>query len=210
MVWVGIQGNPGHPHLEGGGFALNKGQTKTVKAPGNWQGRIWPRTWCDPKTKHCLTGDCGNKLQCNGAGGVPPATLAEITLKGAHGLDNYDISLVDGFNIPMAMWPVGGKSDGTKYSCKRASCDNNLNFSCPSNLRMNSKHGVIACKSACLAYNTDAYCCKGIYNDSKKCKASQYANYFKSHCPMAYSYAYNDDKALMTCTGVQKYMITFM
>lgn len=26
-VWVGIQGNPGHPHLNGGGFALNQGQT---------------------------------------------------------------------------------------------------------------------------------------------------------------------------------------
>nr|CAH7737379.1 unnamed protein product [Callosobruchus chinensis] len=210
LVWVGIQGNPGHPHLEGGGFPLNKGQSRTVRAPGNWQGRIWPRTWCDPKTKHCLTGDCGNKLQCNGAGGVPPASLAEITLKGWQGLDNYDISLVDGFNIPIAMWPVGGQSDGTKYSCKRASCDNNLNFSCPGPLRVNSAHGVIACKSACLAFNTDEYCCRGAFNSAQKCKASGYANYFKSHCPMAYSYAYNDDKALMTCRNVQKYMITFM
>jgi hypothetical protein len=40
-------------------------------------------------------------LQCNGAGGVPPATLAEITLKGDGGKDFYDISLVDGFNVPV-------------------------------------------------------------------------------------------------------------
>nr|CAI5868782.1 unnamed protein product [Callosobruchus analis] len=53
------------------------------------------------------------------------------------------------------MWPIGGQSDGTKYSCKRASCDNNLNFSCPGPLRVNSPHGVIACKSACLAFNKD-------------------------------------------------------
>lgn len=26
-IWVGIQGNPGHPHLNGGGFILKKGQT---------------------------------------------------------------------------------------------------------------------------------------------------------------------------------------
>lgn len=26
-VWVGIQGNPGHPHLNGGGFILETGQT---------------------------------------------------------------------------------------------------------------------------------------------------------------------------------------
>ena len=71
----------------------------TVSAPDNWAGRFWPRTWCDPNSKHCLTGDCGNKLQCNGAGGNPPVTLVEITLKGWQGLDYYDISLVDGFNI---------------------------------------------------------------------------------------------------------------
>lgn len=98
-VWVGIQGNPGHPHLNGGGFILDSGRTVTVSAPDNWAGRFWPRTWCDYNSKHCLTGDCGNKIECNGAGGNPPATLLEITLKGAGGLDYYDISLVDGFNI---------------------------------------------------------------------------------------------------------------
>jgi hypothetical protein len=40
-------------------------------------------------------------LECNGAGGEPPATLAEIRLNGAGGLDFYDISLVDGFNVPV-------------------------------------------------------------------------------------------------------------
>jgi hypothetical protein len=40
-------------------------------------------------------------LQCNGAGGVPPVTLAEITLNGAGGNDFYDVSLVDGFNVPV-------------------------------------------------------------------------------------------------------------
>ncbi|CAH1954687.1 unnamed protein product [Acanthoscelides obtectus] len=209
MVWVGIQGNPGYPHLENGGFQLNRGQSRTVRAPEKWEGRIWPRTWCDPKTKHCLTGDCGNKLQCAGAGGVPPASLAEIKLKGNSGLDNYDVSLVDGFNIPIAFWPVNGKADGSRLSCKRASCDKNLNSSCPGPLRLNSAHGVIGCKSACLAFNNDEYCCRGAFNSSKKCKASGYANFFKSNCPMAYSYAYNDDKSLMTCKA-QKYMITFM
>ncbi|KAJ8941001.1 hypothetical protein NQ314_010509 [Rhamnusium bicolor] len=70
----------------------------SVNAPEDWAGRFWARTWCDTNTNHCLTGDCGNKLQCEGNGGAPPATLAEITLKGSNGLDFYDISLVDGFN----------------------------------------------------------------------------------------------------------------
>ena len=70
-----------------------------MQAPEDWAGRFWGRTGCDPNSNHCETGDCGNKLECNGAGGAPPATLVEITLKGDQGLDFYDVSLVDGFNI---------------------------------------------------------------------------------------------------------------
>lgn len=54
----------------------------------------------------CLTGDCGGVLHCNGAGGDPPASLAEITLDGANGDDFYDISLVDGYNLPLSMTPL--------------------------------------------------------------------------------------------------------
>ena len=50
---------------------------------------------------NCATGDCHNKLQCNGAGGVPPATLAEIQLNRDGGKGFYDVSLVDGFNVPV-------------------------------------------------------------------------------------------------------------
>jgi hypothetical protein len=38
-------------------------------------------------------------LQCNGAGGIPSFTLAELMLNGAGGLNFYDVSLVDGFNV---------------------------------------------------------------------------------------------------------------
>jgi hypothetical protein len=67
-------------------------------------GRFWVRTACNFAGNgqgHCVTGDCGNKLECNGAGGVRPVTLADITLNGAGGLGFYDVSLVDGFNVPM-------------------------------------------------------------------------------------------------------------
>lgn len=52
---------------------------------------------------HCATGDCGGRIECNGAGGVPPATLAEFQFDGHGGLDYYDVSLVDGYNLPMAI-----------------------------------------------------------------------------------------------------------
>ncbi|VEN44684.1 unnamed protein product [Callosobruchus maculatus] len=207
-IWVGIQGNPGHPALEGGGFPLGPGQSRVVGAEDNWAGRFWGRTWCDPGSQHCQTGDCGNRLQCGGAGGVPPATLAEITLKGDAGKDFYDISLVDGYNIKMSMTPIGGSGDGSQYSCKRAGCDFNINDDCPGELQVNSEHGVIACKSACLAFNNDEFCCRGAFNDPNKCRAGEYANRFKAHCPDAYSYAYDDHKSTFTCKA-NRYLITF-
>ena len=77
---------------------------RTVNVADGWAGRVWARTGCNFDGNgqgRCVTGDCGNKLQCNGAGGVPPVTLAEITLNGAGGKDFYDVSLVDGFNVPV-------------------------------------------------------------------------------------------------------------
>lgn len=76
---------------------------RTVKAPNDWSGRFWARTYCDVNTKHCLTGDCGNRIQCGGNGEAPPASLVEITLNGWENLDYYDISLVDGFNLAVSV-----------------------------------------------------------------------------------------------------------
>jgi hypothetical protein len=57
-------------------------------------------------------------LSCNGAGGVPPVTLAEITLNGAGGLDFYDVSLVDGFNVPAQVRKdLGQSTTNIKFLC---------------------------------------------------------------------------------------------
>lgn len=211
-IWVGIQGNPGHAHLNGGGFTLNQGQTVTVSAPDNWAGRFWPRTWCDPNSKHCLTGDCGNKLQCNGAGGNPPATLVEITLKGWQGLDYYDISLVDGFNIRAFMEPVGGQGQGGQYSCTRVKCLSDINSKCPQELKVIHNGFTIACNSACNRFRTDQYCCAGAHNRPETCRSSDwpqnYPAFFKRECPDAYSYAYDDHKSTFTCKA-SHYRIQF-
>ena len=60
-----------------GGFALSAGTSRTSIVPNSWSGRVWGRTHCSGT--RCLTGDCGHGPQCDGAGGAPPATLAEIT-----------------------------------------------------------------------------------------------------------------------------------
>ncbi|PPR85430.1 hypothetical protein GOBAR_AA35258 [Gossypium barbadense] len=46
--------------------------------------------------------------ECSSSGASPPATIAEFTLNGAGGLDFYDVSLVDGYNLPMMVSPNGG------------------------------------------------------------------------------------------------------
>lgn len=116
-IWIGIQGNSGKEHLANGGFKLAQGESvsptskiiqvfckslfcqRRITAADDWGGRFWSRTWCyEDENNHCYTGDCGNKVECQGAGGTPPATLIEFTLQGYGGLDYYDISLVDGYN----------------------------------------------------------------------------------------------------------------
>lgn len=106
-VWPGILSGSGTPPLETTGFALSPGQSRSLYAPTGWSGRFWARSGCDfsPKSggggPSCATGDCGtNSPECHGAGATPPATLAEFTLDGDGGKDFYDVSLVDGYNLP--------------------------------------------------------------------------------------------------------------
>jgi hypothetical protein len=91
---------------------------------------------------------------------------------------------------------VGG---GSGYSCGTAGCTVNLNPGCPNDLKVSSGGKVVACKSSCLAYNTDQYCCRGSYNNPNVCKSSPSAVYFKNNCPKAYSFAYDDTTSTFTC-----------
>jgi hypothetical protein len=104
-IWPGLLSGSGTAQLPTTGFALKSGKSRTISIPKSWSGRMWGRTHCgrDSTGKFsCLTGDCGSgTLECAGSGAKPPATLAEFTLNGADGLDFYDVSLVDGYNLPM-------------------------------------------------------------------------------------------------------------
>ena len=95
------------------GFQLNPGQRRDLTVSADWQGRVWGRTNCSfnaagtaPASSGtgvaCGTGDCGGTVNCRGTG-VIPVTLAEFTLASASGQTFYDISLVDGYNIPLAI-----------------------------------------------------------------------------------------------------------
>lgn len=207
-VWIGLLGNAGKNHPNNGGFILEQGQRKDVHVADDWAGRIWGRSYCNYGTKHCGAGDCGNKIECNGAGGVPPATLVEIALKVHAGLDYYDISLVDGFNLRASIEPVGGQGDGSPKSCKRAACWSYVNSDCPGDLRVHEGNVVIACKSSCVAHNTDHDCCRGAHNTPQTCPAPPGARHFKNHCRDAYSYAYDDQTSTFTCKA-SRYIVKF-
>lgn len=119
-----------------GGWELDSNAVATVTVPDNWSGRFWGRTGCnfDPSTSVCDpqnvtvnnnqyvidnccdTGGCMNgsnfALDCAQTG-LPPATLAEFTLASASGgQDNYDVSLVDGGNVPVEIIP-----NSSDYDC---------------------------------------------------------------------------------------------
>ncbi|XP_010448598.1 PREDICTED: thaumatin-like protein 1b isoform X1 [Camelina sativa] len=209
-VWPGILSNSGSGDIGTTGFELASGGSRSFQAPASWSGRVWARTGCnfdsDTGQGTCLTGDCGsNQVECNGAGAKPPATLAEFTIGSgpadpARKQDFYDVSLVDGYNVPMLVEANGG-SEGT---CLTTGCVTDLNQKCPTELRFGSGS---ACKSACEAFGSPEYCCSGAYASPTECKPSMYSEIFKSACPRSYSYAFDDATSTFTCTDAD-YTIT--
>ncbi|KAL5533498.1 hypothetical protein ACEPAF_5274 [Sanghuangporus sanghuang] len=188
------------------------------QVPNNWtSGRIWGRRDCDfnsnssgDGTDSCSTGSCIGGLECtatNGTG-IPPATLAEWTLNTEDGLDYYDVSLVDGYNMPMSIL--------TNKGCDSSDCTNDLGLTCPDDL----KKGDDGCLSACAAGmggggDDDPVCCTGKYGTPGMCPSSgiPYYDHFKNGCPNSYIYAYDEDSgtALRKCSASLStdYLLTF-
>jgi len=105
-------------------FGSSAGQTATCDAghcvsstelslSTAWSGRFWPRTSCSGGTSSfsCETGQCGpagsSDIDCNVQGATANrATLFEITMGGTSAVDNYDVSLVSGYNVPIKVTPI--------------------------------------------------------------------------------------------------------
>ncbi|OCL06037.1 Osmotin, thaumatin-like protein [Glonium stellatum] len=104
------------------GFKLDPGNSNNQTVSEDWQGRVWGRTNCSfnsdgtgPQNngggKACGTGDCNSILNCIVTGDTP-VSLAEFTFDAGDGHTYYDISLVDGYNLPLAivMQPLANSS----------------------------------------------------------------------------------------------------
>ncbi|KAG8048206.1 hypothetical protein GUJ93_ZPchr0008g13943 [Zizania palustris] len=191
VAWCAV----GRRHAAAGDHRLRPrawGVALAVRAV-KWSGRFWARSGCDFDSSgkgSCVTGDCGSgQVECRGAGASPPATLAEFTLNGDNGKDFYDVSLVDGYNLPMLV-------QAAVADCPDTGCLVDLNERCPSELRAGDGR---ACRSACEAFGRPEYCCNGAYGNPDACHPSPYSQLFKSACPKSYSYAYDDATSTFTC-----------
>ncbi|KAI9494449.1 thaumatin, partial [Zychaea mexicana] len=180
-------------------FDLSPGSSQTISKSDKWGGRIWGRHGCEGES----SGKCGTPGTGN------PASLAEFFFKGSGDHDYYDISLVDGYNLPMTITPGGGGGSGDssgKYKCGSPSCDVPK---CPEEYAIVDKNGkVTGCQSSCSKHDTDETCCKGDHDDPEVCRPDKQSKSVKEACPDAYSFAYDDQTSTFNCQE-QSYEVSF-
>jgi len=192
----------GVPLVDGGGFRLDADggaqATHISTVPMFWQGAFWGRTHCtgtdddldcDWMTCHVVS-DGKGKLQCGGIGVTIPATKGEINFD-QNGVTTYDVSIVDGFNVPMLIEinPATGKkvpldANHAYFDCGPAGTKTDIlplfkDTGLTSRLIMKTKAGEMAAIwSACSVSSApnpqdprwEEYCCKGVYESAQKYK----------------------------------------
>lgn len=180
----------------GGGHRLDQGQTWNLLVSRTTKGRIWGRTGCNFDASDrgdCQTGNCPGGLNCTGWG-VPPNTLAEFALNQFTNTDFYDISLVDGFNIPMDISPMNS-------ACRKSSCTGDINGQCPKELRVPG-----GCNNPCTVFKTEEYCC---FKGPGTCIPTTYSRFFIVKCPDAYSFPQDGPSSTFTCPAGSDYRVVF-
>ncbi|XP_062146494.1 thaumatin-like protein [Alnus glutinosa] len=182
--------------IPGGGKQLNRGQIWSFNVNAGTEGaRIWGRTGCVFNAAgrgKCQTGDCAGLLQCQAFGNAPN-TLAEYALNQYNNMDFYDISLVEGYNVPMEFSP-------TSNGCTRGiRCTSDINGQCPAELRAPG-----GCNNPCTVYKTDQYCCS-----SGSCGPTGFSRFFKDRCRDAFSYPQDDQTSTFMCPGGSNYEVVF-
>jgi hypothetical protein len=171
----------------GGARSLESGQVWTLDVPAGITGCLWARTgcWFSSNGKgSCKTGDCGGDFACN-ISGKPPYTVVEIKTSSPQNL--FDISLVDGFNVPMEILPV--PVQGEKECSKGLRCAANITSQCPEEMKVPG-----GCNNTCTTGTGSSNC--------------TYSGFFKRMCPDAYS-RLSDDSATHSCPAGTKYQVIF-
>jgi hypothetical protein len=133
----------------------------------------------------------------------------------------YDISLVDGYNLPLAIEVI---LDGTSPS---QPLPNTTNPSCvgsiqgfaqtPFNPYSSGRSFLNTTSQTPLPFESDIsasdiskWCrCTGKYGSAKKCHANYYAIEAKKVCPDAYSYAFDDASSTFTAPTGSGFEVIF-
>ena len=162
-------------------FPLKMGHDTIFQVPNNWaSARIWG--YWDPKYQ-------------NG-----PFTLAEINMDSRTAanwhLDWYDVSLVDGYNLPILFYPLPGTFYPDSVALDAAvgrqgwtcggegDCITDLYLTAPASmLNLDTINGVL---------DTNGFYCSG--DVGSPCAAIK-----KAACPTSYSFPYDDPHSLFTC-----------
>jgi len=214
-IWVAGAEQTAQPALPTTGWVLPPEQHVTISVPDRWNGRFWGRTGCrfdGSGHGQCQSGDCAGLFQCRRYGAIP-ATLAEFNLNSWRNLDFYDMSMVDGSNLPMYINIASGSTNDpiSPTGCSARGCTKPVN--CPPELQVRTGGAVVGCASACGLFGTDQYCCRSRWASRAACDPTKwpvdYAALFKQAEPYAYSYADDDATSTFTCTGECGYRITF-
>ncbi|NBI77272.1 hypothetical protein D3Z42_17900, partial [Lachnospiraceae bacterium] len=157
--------------------------------------KIWARTNCTFDSSgngSCLTGDCNGQLNCSSYGS-PPHTKAEYGLNSFGRRDYYDISVMNGFNVPIEMTP-------TSNNCTRSvKCAADIVGECPNELKTTG-----GCNNPCTVYKTTEYCCH-----SGACRPTDLSRFFKSRCRDAFTYPQDDPTSTFICPEGTNYRVVF-
>jgi len=231
-VWMATTPNANKAPLRDGTVELSMGQSHDYFIPADgWAGRFWPKTGCDSNGMNCTAGEA--VPPCPPSGCQPPAdTKVEFYFPNLASKEDawYDISLVDGYSLPMEIKPRGGESG----SCITTKCNLSL-AECPQNetqglgdLRVIKDGKVVQCLSPCKKCNYPppygqgkpenlepglSVCCPTPPVTPEQCSSgpvvqTNFVQTVRRVCPTAYSYAYDDQAGLHSCSTPTSFDVT--
>jgi hypothetical protein len=231
-IWINPLTNAQGKELAPGIVRLRNYEHFTYAIPTieGWGGRFWPKSGCDSSGHNCEVGQSVDP--CNPGGCDPPAeTKVEFFFPNStHPGDIwYDVSLVDGYSLPVEIVP--SVQVGT---CVTTNCALSLN-SCPINedfvgdLRLIRNGRTIKCLAPCKKWNYPPpfghgfneeispgvyLCCPTPPIWPDECRAgpvvnTQYVQLVHRDCPTAYAYSYDDEAGLHNCPDGTSFKVTF-
>jgi len=209
-VWAGASGTTVPADAFDASVELAPGDCLAVPFRSVVGGRAWGGTDC-----------VGDVCASDGASGR--GTLVQFDVP-EDGLSLYNVSLVDGFNLPIEMLPVGVAMPDPDGPCRAARCAASLEVGCPEPLRRYDEGGALAyCESICRACGACEGCndcgdlgaaacgeCSEVADvccGGMGCEGNAYTTVWTSLCPDALTFA--GDAAYVGCDQSADFDLTF-